>query len=97
MSHPRAVGGQIGALGHHVETGKQSDPLVKDQVHDVTLAFLTDELESQQGADGLFSPDHAGFGQLGLSDDFGQIEAAHQRDEDQQAAHPSSEGAGQQA
>ena len=97
MSHPRTVSGQIRALGHHVEAGKQGDPLVKDQVHDMALTFLPDELESQQGADGLFGRDHAGFGQLGLADDLGQIEAMHQRDEEQQAAHSSSEGAGRKA
>ena len=39
---PGAVGGQVRALGDHVEAGEQGDPFVTDQVHDMALALLAD-------------------------------------------------------
>ena len=38
----RAVRRQVRALGDDVEAGEQGDPLVADQVHDMTLALLAD-------------------------------------------------------
>src|SRR2546426_1438533 len=86
-----AVCSQIGAFGDHVESGKQRDAFVKYQVHDVTLAFLTDEFESQQGAHGLLSGNHVGSGQIHAAQHLAQIQVAHQRDEEEQSASLSPE------
>ena len=94
---PRAIRGQVRALGDDVEAGEQGDPLVTDQVHDMALALLADELEGQEGADGLLGGDRGRAGEIGPAEDVGQADVAHQRDEEPEAAEPGSEGARLQA
>jgi hypothetical protein len=42
------IGGQVGGLGRDVESGKQGQPLVEDQVHDMTLALAASQFQGQQ-------------------------------------------------
>ena len=85
---PGAVGGQVGALGHHIETGKEGDALVKDPIHDMTFSFDAHQLQSQQGAHGLLGGNHLGAGKAGGLQHRPEIDRSHQRDEQKQTADP---------
>ena len=91
---PGTVSGQIGAFGSDIETCKQSDPFVKDQVHDMTLAFFPQQLEGQKCAQSLLGRNFLGAGKIGLAPDGGQIDVSHEGDEKKQTAHPGPKGPG---
>lgn len=59
----------------------------------MALAFLADQLEGQESADGLLGRDRGRTGEIGLAEDLGQADVAHQRYEEPEAAEPSPEGA----
>ena len=42
----RTVTGQVRALGHHVQTGKERQALIADQIHDMALAFLANLVDA---------------------------------------------------
>ncbi len=86
MIDTRTVAGQVRALGHHVEPGEQGDALIAHQIHDVAGAFRADELESQQGAQGLLGGDHCRAGEIGLAQHLGQADAAQERNEEEESA-----------
>src|SRR2546427_2530968 len=88
----RAIGCQIGPLGNDVQSRKERNPFVKDQIHDVTLAFLADELERQKGTQGLLGEDHTGPWEINPPEHFVKVNLLHQRNEEEQAANSSSEG-----
>ena len=54
------VGRQIGGFGDDVESCPQRQPLVEDQIHNVTFAFRGGKLEPQDGEQGLGGRDHLG-------------------------------------
>ncbi len=93
LADARAVGGQIGTLGNHIESGKESQALVKDQIHDVAFALLADQLEGQETAQGLRGGDHPGTWQMRLAGDGGQVQRPHQGDKQEQTAKAGAEGA----
>ena len=92
MVDTRAIGCQIGPLGNDVQSRKERNPFVKDQIHDVTLAFLADELERQKGTQGLLGGDHTGPWEINPPEHFVEVNLLHQRNEEEQAANSSSEG-----
>ena len=96
MVHTRTVSGQIRAFGDHIETGKQGDPLVKDQVHHVTLPFLADKFHRQKRPDRLFGGDHARTRQINLPENTLEVDAFHERHKQKESADPGTEGAGRQ-
>src|SRR3954470_2081111 len=59
----------------------------------MALALLADQLEGQEGADGLLGGDRGRAGEIGLAEDLGQADVAHQWYEEPEAAEPSPEGA----
>jgi hypothetical protein len=56
------ISGEIGALGHNVEAGKDGDALVGHEFHDMAGALFAEEFEGQQGAEGLLGRDHGRAG-----------------------------------
>ena len=96
MIDARAVGRQIGALRDDVEAGKEGDPRIKDQVHDVTLALFAQEFEGQQCPHGLLGGDHLRGGQGRTAHDRRQIKLTHQGHKQEEAAHTRPEGARRQ-
>ena len=93
----RAVRRQVRALGDDIEAGEEGDPLVTGQVHDMTLAPLAAELEGQEGADRLLGGDRGRAGEVGRTENLGEVNVAHQRDEEPEAAEPGPEGARDEA
>ena len=87
------VGSQVGAFGNDIQAGEQGNTFIRDQVHDMAVAFLADEFESEEGADGLRGWDHVGAGQPGSAKDCRQTDVTHERHEEEQAAQTSTEGA----
>ena len=90
--HAGTVGGQIRTLGDRVETSKQCDALIADQIHDMTLAFSTQELEGQQASHRLLGRDHGRTRQSHLSYDLTQSDVPHQREEEEQTASTGAKG-----
>lgn len=76
-------GGEIGALGDHVEAGEQREALIVDQIHDVALTLGADQFEGQEGPNGLLSGDHHRAGQLRWGDHVSQADRPHQRHEEE--------------
>ncbi len=59
----------------------------------MALPLLADQLQGQEGADGLLGGDRDRAGEIGPAEDLGQADVAHQRDEEPEAAEPGAEGA----
>jgi len=91
---PRTVTGQVGTLGHRVEPSEQSDAWIANQIHDVAGTFGADELEGQQGAQGLLGGDHGRAGQVGLAQDLGQANSVQERHEEKEPTQACAERAG---
>lgn len=53
-----AIFGQKRALGGPVESGKQGQALIKDLAHDMAVAGIAEELESEERPDGMRRRDH---------------------------------------
>lgn len=90
--HPRAVGGQIRALGHAVQPGKQRNSLIEDQIHDVALALLAQELQCKQAAHGALGGDHLAAGQARSGHHALQVDSLQQRHEHEQAGQRRAKG-----
>lgn len=75
MVDARGVGRQVGALGDDVESCKDSDSLIHDQIHHVALPFRANQLQRQQAADGPLGGDHLRARQAGGGDHPNQIDA----------------------
>jgi hypothetical protein len=69
-----AVGGQEGALGHHVEPGEDRQPLVIDKLHDAALSFYADEREGEQASLRLLARNHLRAGKPRLLNSDGPEE-----------------------
>ena len=54
------IGGQVGGFGSDVQTGKECQTRIKDQVHDMALALEAAKFEGQGGQDRLQGRDHFG-------------------------------------
>ena len=57
-----AILGQEGALGDHIQPGKQGQAGVEDVGHHVTVTARAEQLQSQQGAQSMLGRDHGGAG-----------------------------------
>jgi hypothetical protein len=85
------VGIQVGRLGHHVESRKQSQPLVENQIHDMAFAFGAGELQSQQREPCLRGRDHLAAGIAGLPNQAGQVAIHQHRQKQEQTSQLSRE------
>ena len=87
------VGLQVGRLGHHVQTRKQSQSFIENQVHDMAFAFGAGEFQPQQGEPCLSGRDHLAAGITGLPNQAGQVAIHQQRQKQEQATELSREAA----
>ena len=87
------VGLQVGRLGHHVQSRKQSQSFIENQIHDMAFAFGAGELQSQQGEPCLSGRDHFAAGIAGLPNQAGQVAIHQQGQKQEQAAELSREAA----
>ena len=87
------VGIQVGGLGHHVQSRKQSQTFIENQIHDMALAFGAGELQSQQGEPCLRGRNHFAAGIASLPNQAGQVAIHQQRQKQEQAAELSREAA----
>ena len=87
------VGVQVGRLGRPVQSRKQSQSFIENQIHDMAFAFGTGELQSQQGEPCLRGGDHFAAGITGLPHQARQIAIHQQRQKQEQAAELSREAA----
>src|ERR1017187_74321 len=85
------VGIQVGRLGHHVQSRKQGQSLIENQIHDMAFAFGAGELQAQQGEPCLRGRDHPAPEIAGLSNQAGQVAIRQQRQKQEQSAELSRE------
>ena len=88
------VFGKKGSLGGAVEPGKKGEAFVEHIAHDMTVAGIAKEFQSQKRAHRMSGRDHLGAGKTGIAEQLieGDLRQIRQKEEKASEACPKSSG-----
>jgi hypothetical protein len=80
------VFGKVTLFGRYIQAGKQSQALIGDKRHDVTLSLNGPEFEGKTGAQGVGGGNHPRPGQMSGSGQMIEVELDQIRDKEEEAS-----------